>query len=135
MVLLAIATPRPPRCTPPCHNPQDKSKEDVVAKYGSAAEPLPDEVKLAGSERYVEYDRSGRVIKGVEVKAKSRYDEDVILNNHTCVWGSWWRDGAWGFACCHSTVKNSYCTGKVRRGAGRAAGGCGLWPRIWGIMG
>ena len=66
-----------------------------MAKYGSAAEPLPDEVKvLAGSERYVEYDRSGRVIKGVEVKAKSRYDEDVLINNHTCVWGSWWRDGA-----------------------------------------
>ncbi len=68
---------------------------------------------LAASERYVEYDRAGRVIKGVEVKAKSRFEEDVLINNHTCVWGSWWRDGTWGFACCHSTVKNSYCTGKA----------------------
>ncbi|KXZ44279.1 hypothetical protein GPECTOR_70g510 [Gonium pectorale] len=97
---------------------ESKSKEDVAAKYGSAAAPLPDEVKvLAGSERYVEYDRTGRVIKGVEVKAKSRYEEDVLINNHKAVWGSWWRDGVWGFACCHSTVKNSYCTGK----AGEAA--------------
>ncbi|EFJ41682.1 hypothetical protein VOLCADRAFT_41650, partial [Volvox carteri f. nagariensis] len=92
---------------------ENKSKEDVVKKYGSAAEPLPEEVKvLTASERYIEYDRAGRVIKGVEVKAKSRYEEDVLINNHTCVWGSWWRDGTWGYACCHSSVKNSYCTGK-----------------------
>ena len=61
----------------------------------------------------MEYDRTGRVIKGVEFKAKSRYEEDVLINNHTAVWGSWWREGTWGYACCHSTVKNSYCTGKV----------------------
>ncbi|PNW85593.1 hypothetical protein CHLRE_03g194000v5 [Chlamydomonas reinhardtii] len=95
-----------------------KDKEDVVAKYGSAAAPVPEDVKaLAASERYVEYDRTGRVVKGVEVKAKSRYEEDVLINNHTCVWGSWWRDGQWGFACCHSTVKNSYCTGKAGESA------------------
>jgi len=27
------------------------------------------------------------------------------------VWGSYWRDGAWGYACCHQFVKNSYCIG------------------------
>lgn len=47
------------------------------------------------------------------MKARSRYEEDVHPNNHTSVWGSWWRDGAWGYACCHQAVKNSYCTGKV----------------------
>ena len=31
--------------------------------------------------------------------------------NHTSVWGSYWRDGEWGYACCHQFVKNSYCTG------------------------
>ena len=61
--------------------------------------------------RYVEYDASGRVIKGEEVKAQSRYEEDVYINNHTAVWGSFWRDGAWGYACCRSTVKQSYCVG------------------------
>ncbi|KAG2483817.1 hypothetical protein HYH03_017340 [Edaphochlamys debaryana] len=97
---------------------EDKSKQSVVEKYGSAAAPMPEDIKsLAGSERYVEYDRSGRVIKGVEVKAKSRYEEDVLINNHTAVWGSWWKDGHWGFACCRSCVKQSYCTGK----AGEAA--------------
>ncbi len=37
----------------------------------------------------------------------------MLINNHTSVWGSWWHDGTWGYACCHQTVKNSYCTGKA----------------------
>lgn len=27
------------------------------------------------------------------------------------VWGSYWKDGRWGFKCCHNFVKESYCTG------------------------
>ncbi len=51
-------TPRPVRARCPVQN---KSKEDVAAKYGSAAAPLPDEIKaLTGTERYVEYDRCVR---------------------------------------------------------------------------
>ena len=42
------------------------------------------------------------------------------INNHTTVWGSWWHDGAWGYACCHSTVKNSYCTGQIGAAAAEA---------------
>ena len=29
------------------------------------------------------------------------------------VWGSFWKDGEWGYQCCHSTIKNSYCTGET----------------------
>lgn len=98
------------------------SKQDILAKYAAEAPAAPDDVKqLAASERYVEYDRLGRVVKGVEVKAKSRYEEDVYVNNHTSVWGSWWKDGAWGYACCHGTVKNSYCLGKAGHAAAGAA--------------
>jgi pre-mRNA-processing factor SLU7 len=50
---------------------------------------------LQASEAYVEYDAAGRVLRGQEVKAKSRYEEDVLINNHTAVWGSWWHDGQW----------------------------------------
>ena len=32
-------------------------------------------------------------------------------SNHHSVWGSYWKDGVWGYQCCHSTIKNSYCTG------------------------
>lgn len=37
----------------------------------------------------------------------------VYINNHTAVWGSWYdaTSGEWGYACCHSTVHLSYCTG------------------------
>jgi len=43
----------------------------------------------------------------------SKYQEDVYINNHTQIWGSYWENGQWGFACCRQTVKNSYCTGKA----------------------
>eukprot|EP00887_Chlorella_sp_A99_P007525 scaffold2.g7525.t1 len=95
-----------------------QTKEAILEKYGSAAAAPSDDVRaLQASEAYVEYDAAGRVVKGQEVKARSRYEEDVLVNNHTAVWGSWWSDGAWGYACCHSTVKNSYCTGRTGEGA------------------
>jgi pre-mRNA-processing factor SLU7 len=42
---------------------------------------------------------------------KSKYEEDIFINNHTTVWGSWWKDHQWGYKCCKQTIKNSYCTG------------------------
>jgi len=83
---------------------------------------LSDKLKLGQTEQYVEYDRAGRVVKGAEPEtAKSKYPEDECLNNHTAVWGSWWNQGTWGFACCHSTVKNSYCTGASGIAAAQAS--------------
>ena len=40
---------------------------------------------------------------------RSKYDEDVMRFNHTCVWGSWWeKEGRlWGYACCLSTNRNT----------------------------
>ncbi|GFH13758.1 Slu7 domain-containing protein [Haematococcus lacustris] len=90
------------------------TKQDVLQKYGNAAEKPPEELALlTGTEKYVEYDRMGRVVRGQENRARSRYEEDVYLNNHTSVFGSWWHDGSWGYACCHQTLKNSYCTGRA----------------------
>ena len=66
--------------------------------------------------------RSGKVIKGQEAQGvKSRYPEDVYPGNHVSVWGSFWSEGKWGYKCCHSFVKGSYCTGE----AGKAAFGGG----------
>lgn len=36
---------------------------------------------------------------------RSKYEEDVLINNHTSVWGSYWKDGQWGYKCCHSFIK------------------------------
>jgi pre-mRNA-processing factor SLU7 len=45
----------------------------------------------------------------------------VYVNNHTSVYGSWFRDGHWGYACCHQFLKNSYCTGTAGVEADQAA--------------
>jgi pre-mRNA-processing factor SLU7 len=72
------------------------------------------ELIFAQTEDYVEYSRHGKVLKGEEqTTIRSRYEEDVLNNNHTAVWGSWWQGGQWGYKCCHSTIKNSYCTGQL----------------------
>lgn len=100
----------------------------------------PRELLLAQTEDYVEYSRHGAVLKGLEkAVARSKYEEDVLINNHTvrmteqananchfsfsiysetfslvffqCIWGSYWKDGFWGYKCCYSMVKQSYCTG------------------------
>lgn len=45
---------------------KSQTKESIMEKYGNAAseEPLPRELLLGQSEREVEYDRAGRIIKG-----------------------------------------------------------------------
>lgn len=95
-------------------------KKALAAKYGGQEQFQSSALKDAAvteNEKFVEYDERG-LIKGQPEKAtKSKYAEDVYLNNHTSVWGSWWNDFQWGYACCHSTVKNSYCTGDVGRAA------------------
>ncbi|XP_025095719.1 pre-mRNA-splicing factor SLU7-like isoform X1 [Pomacea canaliculata] len=92
------------------------AKDSVLDRYGGHEhlEAPPKQLLLAQTEDYVEYSRHGTVIKGQEKAAvKSRYEEDVYPNNHQSVWGSFWRDGRWGYKCCHSLVKESYCTGEA----------------------
>mmetsp|Transcript_2999 Transcript_2999/g.5896 ORF Transcript_2999/g.5896 Transcript_2999/m.5896 type:complete len:553 (+) Transcript_2999:206-1864(+) len=94
----------------------NKSKTAILDKYGDASkgEKLEDKLLLGQTESYVEYDRAGRVVKGAAPEmAKSKYPEDEYVNNHTQVWGSWWSQGFWGYACCRSSVKGSYCTGQA----------------------
>ncbi|KAM0804959.1 Pre-mRNA splicing Prp18-interacting factor-domain-containing protein [Usnea florida] len=87
----------------------------LLEKYGGEQHLQPSQLRnlaVVESERYVEYDETG-AIKGVtNIEAKSKYPEDVFLNNHVSIWGSWWSNFQWGYACCNSTIKNSYCTGE-----------------------
>lgn len=43
----------------------------------------------------------------------SKYEEDIYMNGHISVWGSFFHMGAftWGYADDHSLLRNSYCTG------------------------
>ncbi|CAM8973822.1 unnamed protein product [Rhodiola kirilowii] len=94
---------------------KSKTKDTILEKYGNAAteDDIPRELLLGQSERQIEYDRAGRVVKGQEIVVhRSKYEEDQLhSNNHTSVWGSWWKDHQWGYKCCKQTIiRNSYCT-------------------------
>lgn len=83
---------------------QEKAKSELVSKYGGAEYMVrPKEVNEKPVVPIAD--------KPAAPTGKSRYDEDVYPGNHSSVWGSYWEDGKWGFACCHSFVKQSYCVG------------------------
>ncbi|KAG2150544.1 Pre-mRNA splicing Prp18-interacting factor-domain-containing protein [Suillus clintonianus] len=105
---------------------KDVNKVSILAKYGGEEylEHVPRELVNGQTEDYVEYSRTGHIIKGKErAKARSKYPEDVYVNNHTDVWGSWYdvSSGTWGYACCHSTIHISYCAGEVGKEAAQAS--------------
>lgn len=89
----------------------EKKRKELLAKYGGA-EHLEKGPEVEEKEAYIEYTESGEVKGQKKPKHKSIYAEDVLIGNHTSVWGSWWENFRWGYACCHSTTKNSYCTGQ-----------------------
>jgi pre-mRNA-processing factor SLU7 len=104
---------------------KETQKKALFDKYGSQ-ETTTKKNPLIGAgvmsnESYVEYDERGRIKGAPEKKEKSMYPEDVLINNHTSVWGSWWKNFKWGYACCHSLVKNSFCTGEDGRIAAEEA--------------
>ncbi|XP_030022879.2 pre-mRNA-splicing factor Slu7 [Manduca sexta] len=91
-------------------------KQSVLEKYGGEEhlKVPPKELLLAQTEVFTRYNRDGTLVQGPEKQlAKSKYEEDVLINNHTSVWGSYWRDGQWGYKCCHSFIKMSYCVGEA----------------------
>ncbi|KAH9832181.1 pre-mRNA-splicing factor SLU7 [Rhodofomes roseus] len=95
---------------------KDINKSSILTKYGGEQylEKAPKELLQGQTEEYVEFSRTGQVLKGKErATVKSKYPEDVFVNNHTAVWGSWYdaASGVWGYACCHSIIHLSYCTG------------------------
>ncbi|KAJ3544438.1 hypothetical protein NM688_g5747 [Phlebia brevispora] len=105
---------------------KESTKVSILAKYGGEEylEKAPKELLQGQTEEYTEFSRTGQVIKGKEhVAVRSKYPEDVYVNNHTAVWGSWYdtSTGEWGYACCRSTVHISYCTGEAGIEAARAS--------------
>ena len=105
-------------------------KGSVLDRYGTGGAESADadheirRLAAATTEAYVEYGRDGRVVRGAaKAVAKSKYPEDVLHNNHTQVWGSWFdvRAFRWGFGDDHSLEKNSYSTGEAGRAANEAA--------------
>ena len=99
-------------------------KVNVLEKYGGAEhlEALPKELLYAQTENYAEYNRYGNVVKTQDkAVAKSKYIEDEYVNNHRSVWGSFYADNKWGYKCCRSLDRNSYCAGVVDDGGEKEA--------------
>lgn len=96
-----------------------KQKEELMAKYGGHEHlDAPKELIYGQTDSYVEYSRDGRVLKGRErAYVKSKYEEDLLVGNHSSIWGSWYDPAqkAWGFACCQQCMKNAYCVPLKRR--------------------
>ena len=94
---------------------REGQRKMLLERYGGEQHlQLPQfrDTAVIENERYLEYDKTGAVKGTPKAGKKSKYPEDVTVNNHTSVWGSWWSNFQWGYACCHSTIKNSYCTGE-----------------------
>jgi len=92
-----------------------KNREAIMEKYGGVENADSSHLLLAQTEEYVEYTQDGTLPASKFKKAipKSKYEEDVFPSNHKSVWGSYWENGQWGFACCHQFLKMSYCTGRA----------------------
>lgn len=86
----------------------------LAERYGGDqhVKPASGDAAVLENERYVEYHPSGAIKGAPPAEARSKYPENILTNNHKSVWGSWWTNFRWGYACCHSIVKNSYCTGE-----------------------
>jgi pre-mRNA-processing factor SLU7 len=106
---------------------KQQQSQSILDKYGGAnhLQAPPQELLLAQTESYVEYDRhTGRVIKGNEkAVATSKYEEDALDTNHTAIWGSYFdvNTFSWGYQDDYSTTKNSYSTGEAGKLARQAA--------------
>ena len=104
---------------------KEARRKKLLEAYGEqqAVQQKPEALTAAveSSEVMVKYDERGKIKGAPERKEESMYPEDVLINNHPSVWGSWWKDFKWGYACCHSVVKNSFCTGEEGKRAAEEA--------------
>lgn len=76
---------------------ENLKKKQLLEKYldGKEQKVLDPRLRLGQTEVYVEYDSNGRVKvpdKGtvsILGSVRTKYEEDIYINNHTSVWGSY----------------------------------------------
>ncbi|CDW96939.1 hypothetical protein [Sporisorium scitamineum] len=93
---------------------RDETKGSILDKYGGAEhfDALPKELLTGQTEQYVEYNQAGKIVKGLDkVVPKSRWEEDVLENNHTKVWGSWFdlETAEWGDSSSSHHTRRRHC--------------------------
>lgn len=90
---------------------QTSKQQKLIAKYGGEehlAAVDPTMLAEEGAEEAAE----GAVLQPIKRSKVQTMDEDVHVNGHTSVWGSYYHKttGLWGFACCRITNKGAMCT-------------------------
>ena len=79
--------------------------EEIMKRYNTDHQNSIPEVEENEQEAVDSFLRNNLV-------TRSRYEEDVMVNDHLSVWGSWYNTHlGWGYACCYATEKLSYCSG------------------------
>jgi pre-mRNA-processing factor SLU7 len=106
-------------------------KGSILEKYGGSEhfDSVPKELLTGQSEQYIEYTPTGQPMRPSQrhlqesVKAIEAKEEEQFDGNHKSAFGSWTEatTGKAGYDCCHSTVKNSYCTGEAGKEAEEAS--------------
>jgi hypothetical protein len=89
-------------------------KTKLLEKYGGEEYLTPDKSIIEQPvDEYVEYTPLGEVAKTVTtLSKKSQYAEDVFVNGHTTVWGSFYHAHfGWGYKCCLSFERSETCNG------------------------
>jgi pre-mRNA-processing factor SLU7 len=88
--------------------------QKIISKYGGEEHlKVPQDILKDDfdPEEYID-NTDGHSRKKV-LLVKSIYPEDVFINNHTSVWGSYYHDKfGWGYKCCQSFERNSTCKGE-----------------------
>ena len=92
------------------NNYKSEKLKKAINKYGGEDYfKIPESIKV--SEKYEKVDNSKIINTGNVVK--SIYEEDVFVNGHTSVWGSFYHYVlGWGYKCCYSFMKDSLCGGE-----------------------
>ncbi|EPZ31711.1 hypothetical protein ROZALSC1DRAFT_30952 [Rozella allomycis CSF55] len=82
---------------------KEEFKKKLVQMYGGEEhlKPIPEE-----------YLPQNEIVEVPKEKNNLENTNKVFDNNHTSIFGSYEEDGKLGYACCHSLVRNSYCTGR-----------------------
>lgn len=78
-----------------------------------AAQSSKRESRPATTSRRAKRHRKAEDVPAFTTVPSSKYKEDVLVNKHTAVWGSYYsrETQTWGYACCRSTDIKSICGG------------------------
>ncbi|KAL0221747.1 hypothetical protein RCL1_001601 [Eukaryota sp. TZLM3-RCL] len=85
-------------------NTEIKHKDETDSNLLSKLMELKEEIKKA---------RDPSVVQSVVVK--SRWVEDDFEHGHSSVYGSYFNNGSWGYACCKQTIRDCVCLKQVQQ--------------------